>query len=267
MRKQYNLQTADRDVAMWLDWAFSLEAPSGGFAAQNTLDQTGSALPLETLELCRGADAVLLGAVGGPKWDDPQAKVRPEQGLLAIRKGLGLYANLRPVKVNPKLVADRLGDRVRRIVFMSAGSPGRGVHQRHQAPARGRRGTGPGPLAARQHGAHGPGQMAVGVHAGRDTQATLGDHPETRTQPVRLVRPADRPACPGFFGLDLPASYILLRNDLAAPRERFELMAARLSNPWIVESDGGNQAIQTRPKAVADALFAATQDEPPHGSA
>ena len=47
---------------------------------------------------------MLLGAVGGPKWDDPRAKVRPEQGLLAIRKGLGLYANLRPVTVNPKLL-------------------------------------------------------------------------------------------------------------------------------------------------------------------
>jgi 3-isopropylmalate dehydrogenase len=75
------------------------EALIGGCA----IDQTGSALPAETLELCRGADAVLLGAVGGPKWDDPKAKVRPEQGLLAIRKGLGLYANLRPVAVNPKL--------------------------------------------------------------------------------------------------------------------------------------------------------------------
>jgi 3-isopropylmalate dehydrogenase len=76
------------------------EALIGGAA----IDATGSALPDATLELCRGADAVLLGAVGGPKWDDPKAKVRPEQGLLAIRKGLGLYANLRPVAVNPKLV-------------------------------------------------------------------------------------------------------------------------------------------------------------------
>jgi 3-isopropylmalate dehydrogenase len=68
------------------------------------IDATGTALPAETLELAKGADAVLLGAVGGPKWDDPRAKVRPEQGLLAIRKGLGLYANLRPVAVNPKLL-------------------------------------------------------------------------------------------------------------------------------------------------------------------
>src|SRR3546814_18922581 len=54
--------------------------------------------PDDTLAACRRADAVLLGAVGGPKWSGPQAKVRPEQGLLALRKGLGLYANLRPVR-------------------------------------------------------------------------------------------------------------------------------------------------------------------------
>jgi 3-isopropylmalate dehydrogenase len=68
------------------------------------IDQVGTALPPETLQLARECDAVLLGAVGGPKWDDPRAKVRPEQGLLAIRKGLGLYANLRPVTVNQKLL-------------------------------------------------------------------------------------------------------------------------------------------------------------------
>jgi 3-isopropylmalate dehydrogenase len=66
----------------------------GGIA----IDQTGTALPDATLAACKNAHAVLLGAVGGPKWDDPTAKVRPEQGLLAIRKGLGLYANLRPVR-------------------------------------------------------------------------------------------------------------------------------------------------------------------------
>jgi 3-isopropylmalate dehydrogenase len=76
------------------------EALIGGIA----IDQTGTALPQETLQIAREADAVLLGAVGGPKWDDPRGKVRPEQGLLAIRKGLGLYANLRPVKVNDKLL-------------------------------------------------------------------------------------------------------------------------------------------------------------------
>lgn len=62
------------------------------------IDATGAALPAETLQAAQDADAVLLGAVGGPKWSDPKAAVRPEQGLLAIRKALGLYANLRPVK-------------------------------------------------------------------------------------------------------------------------------------------------------------------------
>ncbi len=68
------------------------------------IDATATALPDVTLNQCLDADAVLLGAVGGPKWDDPKARVRPEQGLLAIRKGLGLYANLRPVAVNPSLL-------------------------------------------------------------------------------------------------------------------------------------------------------------------
>lgn len=65
------------------------------------IDATDEALPESTLAACRRADAVLLGAVGGPKWSDPKAPVRPEQGLLALRKGLGLYANLRPVKPHP----------------------------------------------------------------------------------------------------------------------------------------------------------------------
>ena len=60
------------------------------------IDKFGKALPDETLSACKKSDAVLLGAVGGPKWDIPDAKVRPEQGLLAIREGLGLYCNLRP---------------------------------------------------------------------------------------------------------------------------------------------------------------------------
>ncbi len=72
----------------------------GGIA----IDETGVPLPDDTLKLCKKSDAVLLGAVGGPKWDDPKAKVRPEDGLLALRKKLGLFANLRPVKVLPTLV-------------------------------------------------------------------------------------------------------------------------------------------------------------------
>jgi len=67
------------------------------------IDATGEPLPQKSLEACRDADAIILGAVGGPKWDDPDSKVRPEQGLLAIRKELGLFANLRPVRIHPKL--------------------------------------------------------------------------------------------------------------------------------------------------------------------
>ena len=69
------------------------------------IDAHGTAMPEATLEACKRADAILLGAVGGPKWDDPAAKVRPEQGLLGLRKAMGLYANLRPVKPHPKLLA------------------------------------------------------------------------------------------------------------------------------------------------------------------
>ncbi|MFZ6026911.1 MAG: 3-isopropylmalate dehydrogenase [Chloroflexota bacterium] len=69
-----------------------------------SIDKFGVALTDETLADCQAGDAVLLGAVGGPKWDDPQAKERPEKGLLALRKGLGVFANLRPVKVHPALI-------------------------------------------------------------------------------------------------------------------------------------------------------------------
>ena len=72
---------------------------SSGYIGGTAIDKSGEALPRETLEMCRKCDAVLLGAVGGPKWDDPNARTRPEDGLLGIRKGLGLFANLRPVKM------------------------------------------------------------------------------------------------------------------------------------------------------------------------
>jgi 3-isopropylmalate dehydrogenase len=68
------------------------------------IDAEGAAVSPVTLRLCKKADAVLLGAVGGPKWDDPLAKVRPEDGLLTLRRSLGLFANLRPVHVYPILV-------------------------------------------------------------------------------------------------------------------------------------------------------------------
>lgn len=71
----------------------------GGIA----IDETGDPLPQSTIDACRASDAILLGAVGGPKWDDPSAKTRPEAGLLKIRKELGLFANLRPIKMFDEL--------------------------------------------------------------------------------------------------------------------------------------------------------------------
>ena len=70
-----------------------------GAIGGGAIDATGAALPPETLDLCLSSDAVLLGAVGGPQWSDPRAAVRPEQGLLQLRAALGVYANLRPVRV------------------------------------------------------------------------------------------------------------------------------------------------------------------------
>jgi 3-isopropylmalate dehydrogenase len=77
------------------------ERPMGGLA----IDEFGDPLPQSTLDACRDADAILLGAVGGPKWDDPDAKTRPEAGLLGLRKELGLFANLRPITTHRQLVA------------------------------------------------------------------------------------------------------------------------------------------------------------------
>lgn len=70
----------------------------------NAIDTCGNPLPDETLAACKNSQAVLLGAVGGPKWDDPNAKTRPEAGLLRIRKELGLFANLRPTKTWDELL-------------------------------------------------------------------------------------------------------------------------------------------------------------------
>ena len=69
-----------------------------------SIDTYGTSLTDETLSDCQASDAVLLGAVGGPKWDDPNAKDRPERGLLALRKGLAVFANIRPVRVHPALI-------------------------------------------------------------------------------------------------------------------------------------------------------------------
>jgi len=100
-----------------------IEMPVGGAA----IDKSGTPLPNETLDACRKADAVFLGAVGGPKWDALPVGKRPENGLLDLRKGLGLYVNLRPVKlleplrgISP-LKAERLGDLDLEIVRELAG--------------------------------------------------------------------------------------------------------------------------------------------------
>lgn len=89
-------------VAAAFGHSFSTEERLLGGCA---IEATGTALPDETRDACLAADAVLLGAVGGPQWDDPTADVRPEQGLLGIRQAMGLYANLRPAKPHPSLVA------------------------------------------------------------------------------------------------------------------------------------------------------------------
>lgn len=91
-----------RAVADAFGHEFALTELAFGGAA---IDLCGNPLPESTLKACLEADAVLLGAIGGPKWSAPEAKVRPEQGLLGLRKALGVYANLRPVKVHPALLS------------------------------------------------------------------------------------------------------------------------------------------------------------------
>jgi len=77
------------------------EALIGGAA----IDAVADPLPQDTVEACEAADAVFLGAVGGPKWSDPNSRIRPEQGLLKLRAVLGVYANLRPVRIYPELAS------------------------------------------------------------------------------------------------------------------------------------------------------------------
>lgn len=114
------LQECAREFGHQFD---TVEMPIGGAA----IDKTGNPLPDETLEACRKADAVFLGAVGGPKWDSLPVGKRPETGLLGLRKGLGLYVNLRPVRlleplrgISP-LRPERLGDLDIEIVRELAG--------------------------------------------------------------------------------------------------------------------------------------------------
>lgn len=88
-------------VARKFDHKFGFSSHQiGGIA----IDSCGDPLPQVTIDGCKASDAILLGAVGGPKWDDPNAKTRPEAGLLKIRKELGLFANLRPIRLFDELV-------------------------------------------------------------------------------------------------------------------------------------------------------------------
>lgn len=79
----------------------------------SALDEKGTPLPEETIRICQNSEAVLLGAVGGPKWDHFPGNLRPEAGLLGIRKALGVFANLRPAILFPELKsASNLKDEV-----------------------------------------------------------------------------------------------------------------------------------------------------------
>ena len=91
------LDAAGERFGFGIDWT---DVVAGGAA----IDMYGVAMRPGDVEVCRAADAILLGAVGGPKWSDPSAAVRPEQALFALRGGLGLFANLRPVTIHPALV-------------------------------------------------------------------------------------------------------------------------------------------------------------------
>ncbi len=88
-------------VGQQLELQFEFQEALIGGAA---IDATGEPLPAATLEMCRSSDAVLLAAIGGPEWDTLPAHLRPEQGLLGLRSGLNLFANLRPAKILPQLI-------------------------------------------------------------------------------------------------------------------------------------------------------------------
>lgn len=90
-----------KEVGSQLDLTFEFQEALMGGAA---IDATGNPLPEETLTICRNSDAVLLAAIGGYKWDNLPRHQRPETGLLGLRAGLGLFANLRPAKILPQLI-------------------------------------------------------------------------------------------------------------------------------------------------------------------
>jgi 3-isopropylmalate dehydrogenase len=127
-----------KDCAAEFGHNFELtEYPFGGCA----IDSAGTPLPAETLAACRAGDAILLGAVGGPKWDAQPIGKRPESGLLALRKELGLYINLRPIDLRPALrnlsplTADRARDVHIEIIRELAGDIYFGEHRVEADPS------------------------------------------------------------------------------------------------------------------------------------
>jgi 3-isopropylmalate dehydrogenase len=105
-----------KTIGQQMDLAFEFQEALIGGAA---IDETGSPLPDETLKACKGSDAILLAAIGGYKWDNLPRHQRPETGLLGLRAGLELFANLRPATILPQLS---------RCLFPEAGSRGGGRH-------------------------------------------------------------------------------------------------------------------------------------------
>ena len=91
------LRKADEKYSLGLEYVYK---DAGGTA----YDKFGTPLPQETIDTCKASDAVLFGAVGGDKWDHVDPGKRPEKAILGLRKNLGLYANLRPVKIADSLV-------------------------------------------------------------------------------------------------------------------------------------------------------------------